>query len=77
MTTLTRTEIRTMLEHGREDYLYKCAWCYWSSNDTAVKEDFIRRYASHCDVIAAHDSPLDPETKALVAHFLQSHAETL
>ena len=77
MTTLTRSEIRNLLDHGWEDYLEHCALTYFQCGNREIQDDIIRRYASHCDVLAGHESPLDPETKALVAHYLQSHAETL
>ena len=77
MTTLTRTEIRSKLEHGDPNYIKHCAETYYQCNNREIQEDMLRRVASHADIIGQHQDPLDPETKALVAHFLQSEAETL
>ena len=77
MTTLTRTEIRTMLEHGDPNYIRHCAKTYYKANIQEVKEDMIRRVASHCDIIARYEHPLDPNVKTAIAHFLQAETETL
>ena len=78
MTTLTRQEIRRkleQLEHGDPNYISHCAETYYQCNNREIQEDMIRRVASHCDLIAQHQDPLDSVTKVTVAHFLQSEAQ--
>ena len=76
-TSLTTAQITALLDLGNDDYLNRCAWCFYQSDKSTVKEDWVRRYASHTDVLDGHDSDLDSQTYQQVADYLQSHAETL